>query len=353
MTYKVGVLGTAHGHVNSYCNRWQELPGLGIEVSGAWDHDAARLEQFCERHGVDSFGSAQDLLGRDDIQGVVIAAETSLHADLVESAASAGKAIVLQKPMALTIPEADRIVASVENSGVPFTMAWQMRVDPQNLKMKELMESGTFGQIFMARRRHGLPVGLNPGFADSWHLDPEKNRDIWADDAAHPIDLVYWLFGEPGSVTAELATLYKPTMPMDNGIAVFRYPEGPMVEVCCSFANPASENTTEIIAEKGSIIQNYGDVPSCNIPRPEDSPGLKWFLRQENQWTYSDLPTPAGHGERIASLAKPIAEFLQGKRPPVATAEEGRTALRMLLACYVSTREGQRVRLNDSRIEKV
>ena len=134
---------------------------------------------------------------------------------------------------------------------------------------------------------------------------------------------------------------------------MFRYPHGPLAEVTCSFGNSACENTTEIIGEKGSIVQNYGDVPSCNVPRPKDAPGLKWYLSADGDWTSSDIPTPAGHGERIAALAGPLAEFMRGERPPIATAEEGRTALRMILACYVSTREGRRVDLSDEAIDNL
>jgi hypothetical protein len=76
-------------------------------------------------------------------------------------------------------------------------------------------------------------------------------------------------------------------------------------------------------------------------------------LSDTKQWTCSDIPTPPNHGYRIAGLAEPIAEFLHGRRAPIATAEEGRTTLRMTLACYVSTREGRRVRLDDPAIDKV
>jgi len=353
MPVGIGVLGFAHGHVNAYCTRWSQDPDWGVQVVAGWDHDTDRLQRAVDQHHLAACESAQSLVAREDVRAVVVSAETSMHADLVEVAAQAGKAIILQKPIALTMAEADRIVAVVARTGVPFTMAWQMRVDPQNLKLKELLESGELGQVFMVRRRHGLPVGLNPGFAGSWHLDPACNRDIWADDAAHPIDMINWLFGLPETVTAEMVTLYKPTMPMDNGIAVFRYEGGPLVEVCCSFVNTAAENTTEIICEKGSIVQNYGDVPSCNVPRPEGAAGLKWFLKEKGEWVYSDLPTPQGHGERIAGLAHPFAEFVTGKRGPIATAEEGRTSLKMLLACYVSTREGRRVSLDDPAIVNV
>jgi predicted dehydrogenase len=255
--------------------------------------------------------------------------------------------------MALTLAEADRIVAAVQRHGVPFTLAWQTRVDPQNVKIKEIIRSGVLGKVFMVRRRHGLAVHTWPNYTDLWHLKPELNRDIWADDAAHAIDFIYWLLGVPETVTAEMATLSDPRMPMDNGVAVFRYAGGPLAEVCCSFTCVAAENTTEVIGEKGSIIQNYGDVPSCNVPRLAGACGLKWYTTQAGQWTYSDIASPATHAARIAGLAGPLAEFLRGQRPPIATVEDGRLSLRMTLACYVSTREGRRVRIDEDSIARV
>ncbi len=353
MTVKVGILGFAHGHVNAYCAQWRDHPEYGVKVVAGWDHDAARLARNAGDFGIQPVAEVDALLSSAGIQAVVIASETSMHAGLVERAAAAGKSIIVQKPIALTLGEADRMLAAVQRSGVPFSLAWQMRVDPQNLKIKELVQNGQLGKVFMVRRRHGLATHTWPGFTDLWHAKPELNRDIWADDAAHAIDFIYWLLGAPETVTAEIMSLCDPRLPMDNGVALFRYPDGPLAEVTCSFTCPAAENTTEVIAEKGSIIQNYGDVPSCNVPRPAGACGLKWFSTATGQWTCSDIPSPAGHGERISGLAKPLAEFLRGERPAIATVEEGRVALRMTLACYVSVREGRRVSLDDVLISKV
>ncbi len=351
MACKVGVLGFAHGHVNAYCSLWREKPELGVELVAGWDRQSDRLATAVETHKINGCNSPHDLLR--EVDAVVIASETAFHADLVELAASAGKAIVLQKPMALTMAEADRIVAAVERAQVPFTLAWQMRVDPQNIQIKDLLAAGTLGKVLMVRRRHGLGVHLWPDFAHTWHNDPQLNRDIWADDAAHAIDFVLWLLGVPTTVTAEIETLLDTEIPNDNGIAIFRYSGGPLAEVVCSFTCPAHENTVEIVCSKGTIIQNYGDVPSCNVPRPAGSPGLKWFDTASGNWTLSEIPSPATHFERIASLAAPLAAFMQGDRPAIATAEEGRTALRMVLATYVSAREGKRVRLDDPKVAQV
>lgn len=353
MRIGVGILGFAHGHVGAYCRQWKTRPELGIELRAGWDHDSERLEKSATEFGVAAEGSATALAARNDIDAVVIAAETALHAELVETAAAAGKTIILQKPAALTMAEADRIVAAVAKSKVRFTMAWQMRADPQNIKMRDMLKSNELGRTFMIRRRHCLGVCLDDKFASTWHVAPKWNRDIWADDSSHPSDFIYWLLGMPESVTAEVVSLHNKSMPNDNGISIFRYPDGPLAEVSCSFTCRAGENTTEIVCEHGTIIQNYGDGPSCAVPRPADAIGLKWFSNADKKWIDSGIPSPSSHGERICGLATPLAEFLRGERPPLATAEEGRDVLRMVLASYVSTRRGKRVRLDDKEIGKV
>ena len=339
MTIRLGILGFAHAHVTTYCAEWRRTGA--VQIVAGWDHDTARAGQS----GIEVAGSVGEVLKRVD--AVVIAAETSRHAELVEQAAAAGKAIILQKPIALTLAEADRIVTAVNKAGVPFTLAWQMRVDPHNVQIKSLLASGEFGRVCMLRRRHGLPTQTWKDFDKSWHVQPELNRDIFADDAAHPLDFLYWLRGMPVSVSAELSTLLNPAIVNDTGIVVLRYADGSLGEVACSFVALAGENVTEVICEHGVIIENYGDVPSCNVPRP---PGggvqLKWYLPKTGNWTVSDLPEIKNHGERLTGLAAPLAEFLHGRRPPIATAQEGRDVLRIVLACYDSANQGKRISLN-------
>lgn len=348
----IGIMGFAHGHVNAYCSVWRDRPELDVQVVAAWDHDDARLQANAAAYGLRAYGDIEGFLAQD-MAAVAITSETSLHAELVERAAAAGKAIILQKPMALTMQQADRIVDSVRRAGVPFTMAWQMRVDPQNVRMKELLEGGEFGKTLMIRRRHALATHLWPTFVSLWHNDPAYNRDIWADDAAHPIDFIHWLCGVPDGVYAEIATLLDPRVPNDNGIAIYHYPGGPIAEVVCSFTCGAHENTTEIICEKGTIIQNYGDAPSNENPQTHGAEGLKWWRSDTRTWTESGIPSPAGHGHRIAGLAEPLAQWLHGQRPAIATADEGRTSLRMTLACYVANREARRVRIDDAAVAEI
>ena len=123
-------------------------------------------------------------------------------------------------------------------------------------------------------------------------------------------------------------------MPNDQGIALFDYPDGLLAEVSCSFTAAAGENTTEIVGERGVLVQNWGDAPSAVERFDCAAPSLKWFLRDRGEWVVSDVEAPRAQAERIAGLAGPLA-----------TAAEGRDALRMVLACYEANEEGRRVAL--------
>src|SRR2546429_1228922 len=134
MPIRIGILGFAHGHVDAYINAWKKLPPDEIEIVAGWDHDLLRAGKAAENHHIRMHDKPEDVLVNGNVDAVVIAAETSMHADLAVMAARAHKAIVLQKPMALTLPDADRIAKAVNDHHVPFSLAWQMRVDPQNIE---------------------------------------------------------------------------------------------------------------------------------------------------------------------------------------------------------------------------
>lgn len=168
-----------------------------------------------------------------------------------------------------------------------------------------------------------------------------------ADDAAHPADFLLWLLGMPQSVMAELGTLGNPAIPNDNAIAIFRYANGTFAEISTTFVASAGENVCEVVCEHGTIIANYGDQVSCLNPWPPGAIQLKWFHTADNQWTISDLPDITIQGTRISGLAGPLARFLHGQQPPLATAAEGHQALRMILACYESATTGRRVTFNN------
>ncbi len=343
---RIGVLSFAHGHVNAYCHQIKSFDDA--ELIACWDHDAARGSANAANFGIPFIESLDEILKRTDIDCFMIASETNRHTDLVVAALEAGKDVLLQKPMAITLADCDRIIEAVDRTGRWFSMAFQMRCDPQNIKMKELVESGAIGRIGAIRRRHCIPVLFNKGFVEGpskWHISAEANKGMFFDDATHPIDWLLWMLGrKPVSVIAEIDNVLTDVAPDDTGIAIFRFADGLFAEVFNASVTHASENTTEIYGDKGVIIQNHGDAVSCGI-RPPGAIGIKLFQvdKADQGWQDVGIPIPASHGERIAGVARPFIDALIAGKPMV-TAREGRESIELVLASYRSAETGARVK---------
>lgn len=342
----IGVLSFAHGHVQAYCSRIKGFEDARLVA--AWDDNEERGRESAERHGMAFASSIDGVLGRDDVEAVIVASETNRHADLIEAACAAGKHILCQKPMATTLADCDRIIAAVEKSGVHFQMAFQMRCDPLNQKIKAWLDEGAVGRIGALRRRHCINFLFNPTIAtgpSAWHIDPIANVGMFFDDAVHAADLMYWLMGRPVSVMAEIDNVLTSVAPDDTGIAVYRWPGGAMGALFNASVTLAGENTSEIYGDEGVIIQNYDD----GVSTPHAPPGvaaLKLFRKSTGKWETFDYPVPASHGERIAAVPRPWLDTLLSDAPPTVTARDGRVSVEMCLAAYESAKEGRRVLLS-------
>ncbi|MCP4642284.1 MAG: gfo/Idh/MocA family oxidoreductase, partial [bacterium] len=142
---------------------------------------------------------------------------------------------------------------------------------------------------------------------------------------------------------AEVDNVITNVAPDDNGVAVYRFAKGEMGILFNSSTVYAGENTTEIYGSKGTVIQNYGDGPSCGVPRHPDAPAIRVFRHGAPDWEVPDIAIPSGHGDRIAGVARPWVDTLLNETPPAADAQDGRVALEMVLAAYKASEEGRRI----------
>ena len=341
---KIGVISHAHGHINTYCGQMQNYDD--VELIATWDDDENRGRQNAEKFGLEYRTSAESVVNDPDIDTVMVGVETNRHAEYTIMAAEAGKNILLQKPMATTLEDCDRIIEVVNKSGVMFSMAFQMRQDPVNRKIKELVEEGVVGKIAIVRRRHCIPVLLNPNFVNGpskWHVDPVANIGMYFDDATHPADWFYWIFGRPVSVMAEIDSIVTDIAPDDNGVSIFRFPDGMMGTLFNGSTTVAGVNTTEIYGDEGTIIQDYGDAPSTSAPRTDDAIALKYIRRGDAQWTEFKMDIPSGQGERIAGIPRPFINYIRGLTNERVSPKEGRVSVEMILGAYQSAKTGTRV----------
>ncbi len=338
-----GVLSFAHGHANVYC---QKMLGFeDVKLIACWDDNQERGETAADKFGMSYSPYVEDILANPAIQAVIITCETNRHPEMVIAAAQAGKHILLQKPMAITLADCDRMIAAVAAAGVKFSMAYQMRHDPSNQKMKELVKAGVLGRIGLLRRRHCIPVLFSESFVNGptrWHFDPVKNMGMFMDDASHATDFIHWMLGKPISVMAEIENTLTDIAPDDTGVAIYKFASGAMVELVNSSVTLAGENTTEIYGDKGVLIQNYDDLVSTSIA-PPSAVALKLYTKDDPQWRDLGIAIPANHGERLANVPRPFIDYILHDTQPPVSAQDGRVSVEMVLGAYRSAKAGQRI----------
>jgi predicted dehydrogenase len=228
-------------------------------------------------------------------------------------------------------------------------MAFQMRQDPLNKKIKEWVDNGEVGRISALRRRHCINFLFSEGLKEGpagWHVDPVKNVGMFFDDAVHAADFLYWLLGKPESVVAEIDNVLTNVAPDDTGVAIYRFPGGAFAVLFNASVTLAGENTTEVYGDGGTIIQNWDDGVSTAFA-PKDAAPLKLYRKgQPQQWEEFPLLVPASHGARIMAVPRPFIEMLKSGGEPTATARDGKVSVEMCLAAYQSAKEGRRVSLS-------
>ena len=339
MNRTVGIYGLAHGHVLQYIDVLKTTKN--IKIVGIYDHEEHRMNDIHFKYNLPKFKKSKELLNQK-LDVVIVGSETSYHLQAIKEICNYGIDIILQKPFATSLNDAKKIIEYLKNSESRLYLAWQMRVDPQNLKIKEIVENKIIGDILIFRRKHTLPTHRMPAFENSWHVKKDLNIGMWADDAAHPIDYLYSIFGKADTVYCDIDSLVNSSIPDDNGIAIFRYTNGMFAEIMCSFTSDIGETTTEIIGTNGYLVQYYGDLTSCN-QKHEYSKTLKWKIHGDENWTYSDIKSPKKHVSRIRSLVPEFLSFINGKipPPPISYFE----SLKMTLDCYESSKKGEKIRI--------
>lgn len=340
----IGIVSFAHGHANLYCQRLATYDD--VRLVACWDDDSARGSAAAEQYGMRYSPHLESLLDDPAIHAVIVTCETNRHAEMVLAAARAGKHILCQKPMALTLADCDRMAAAVGQAGVSFMMAFQMRHDPSNQRIKELVASGAIGKVGMLRRRHCIPVLFNESFVNGptrWHIDPEQNMGMFMDDASHATDFIHWILGKPVSVMAEIENTLTDVAPDDTGVAIYRFAGGALAVLLNSSVTLAGENTTEVYGDQGVIIQNHDDLPSTNVPLPPHPIALKLYTRTRPEWEDLGIAIPSSHAERIAAVPRAFVDCLRQEIDPPATAVDGRVSVEMVLGAYRSAQAGRRV----------
>ena len=304
--------------------------------------DRARAEECAAQFGVPCLTEYEALLARNDIQAVCICTPSGLHAEQAIAAARAGKHVLVEKPMALTLADADAMIAACEQNGVRLGVALQRRTDPTFQRVYAAVGAGQLGRLV-------LGMVSVPYLRAQSYYDSAAWRGTWALDGGgalmnqgiHLIDLLLWLMGDGVEVWASAATLAHAIEVEDCVAATLRFANGALGSVVATTAAATGfPHRVEIYGDRGGLqIEGEQVVRWEGAGRPADE-GANIAAAPAVTAGAGASPTgigAVGHTRLLADFTNAIRDG----RDPLVTGREGRRSLALVLAIYDSARTGQ------------
>jgi len=317
----------------------ERTPGARLVAVGR--SDLARAEETATQFGVPCLADYTALLARDDVDAVCICTPSGLHAEQTIAAARAGKHVLVEKPMALTLADADAMIAACAQAGVRMGVALQRRTEPEFQRLQAAIAAGELGRLVLGSI--SMPYLRRQSYYDSaawrgtWALD---GGGALMNQGIHLVDLLLWLAGDAAEVRATAATLAHAIEVEDCLTATLRFVNRALGSIIATAAAaPGFPHRVEIYGERGGV-----QIEGEQIVRWEGSGARE--PRSQNQ-----APIAAGAGASptgigAAGHTRLLEDFvaaIRDRREPVAPGREGRRSLALVLAVYEAARTGQSV----------
>ncbi len=311
------------------------------ELVGVCDINPAALEAASGRTGAPGFRTLDAMLAKTDADVVILATPSGLHADQAVQVAEAGRHVMTEKPMATRWQDGKRMVHACDLAGVHLFVVKQNRRNATLQLVKRAVEKRRFGRIYMVNINvfWTRPQAYYDGAA--WRGTWEFDGGAFMNQASHYVDLLDWLIGPVESVQAYTATLARNIQVEDTGVVSIRWRTGALGSMNVTMLTyPKNlEGSVTIIGEKGTV--RVGGVAVNRIdhwqfadPDPDDA--------MVEQASY-DTTSVYGFGHPL--YYDNVIQSLRGEAAPDTDGREGLHSLEILIATYLSARDGRRVAL--------
>ena len=307
----------------------------GAELIACADLNPASAETFAEKHQIQALPDWNALLQNPDIDAVCICTPSGTHAPLAIEALNAGKHVVLEKPMGLTVAQCDDIIAAAEKSNKHITVISQLRTEPDIIRAKELIESGALGKIIMAQL-HMCYYRPESYFMGSWRgTKAMDGGGALMNQGIHGVDLLLYLAGDVKSVYAVSKTLVRDIEVEDTLSAVLEFQSGATgVIQATTSVYPGYPRRLDLNGDKGSITLEEGSVVKWDIQNNTKQD----IVLQPTMFSSAATPTAISVDNHRKQFADVIRALKTGTKPLI-DIYEGRRPVDLILAIYKSAEE--------------
>jgi UDP-N-acetyl-2-amino-2-deoxyglucuronate dehydrogenase len=337
-TFRLALVGCGRISRNHF-EALTRVPGLAL--SAVCDVDPERARQAGEQQSVPWFRSYEEMLAQAPCEIVCIATPSGLHAEQGILAAKAGKHVIVEKPMAITLSAADDLVHACDAAGVHLFVVKQNRLNATVQLLRRAVDKGRFGRIYLANCTVHWARPQEYYDQAPWRGTWEFDGGAFMNQASHYVDLIQWLVGPVESVIAKTATLARRIETEDSGIAILKFRSGALgaIEVTMLTYPRNLEGSITVLGETGSV-----KIGGTAVNRIEH-----WaFASYDDDDKLIDAvntspPTVYGFGHE--AYYRNVLAVLRGEAKPDTDGRAGRKSLELILGIYESAKTGREVPL--------
>ncbi len=337
---RVGIIGSAFSS-NIHAEALQEVPEA--VVVAACSPNKTHVEEFARKWNIPAtFTDYRKLLDSADVDVLVVGIPNDLHRKVVEAAAEAGKHIILEKPIAHTLADADAMVAATAKRGVKLMYAETICFSPKYVRAKKLVDEGAIGKLYMVKQgeKHSGPHS-------DWFYDVKRSGGgSIMDMGCHGIEWARWMYGKPKpkSVVAHCQRVLhaQRTKGEDNSVIVLEFEGGGIAVIEDSWAKPGGmDDRIELHGTEGVI---YCDLLHGSSMETYSAKGYGYAVEKAGEttgWTFTVFEEAHLYG-----FPHEMRHFIQcviDGTAPQESGEDGRATLEVIYAAYESAGTGKKI----------
>jgi UDP-N-acetyl-2-amino-2-deoxyglucuronate dehydrogenase len=308
--------------------------GAGARLVAVSHYDPSQFAEIEERFGVPCL-NFEEVIGRSDVDVLSICTPSGQHAEQAIQAAEAGKHVLVEKPMALTLRDADRMIEASERAGVKLGVVLNRRAEPIFRRIREAIVEGDLGELTLGVVT--LPYYRGQAYFDSgawrgtWSLD---GGGVLMNQGIHIIDLLVWYLGDPVEVYAFGGTRYRQIEVEDVAASVIHFESGAMATISATTtAEPGFPHRIEIYGTRGGIQVEGESVVRWSLVEPDRArvaPIVGIPAADAGSGGDPRNIAPTGH----IGIVRDFIEAIRAGRLPMVDGAEGRRSLAAVLAIY-------------------
>jgi len=323
-------------HISAVEKHWERA-----EMVAVCDHEPAAVQSAVARTGAKGYGDLAALLADSNADIVILATPSGLHPAQAMEIARSGRHVMTEKPMATRWEDGKRMVQACDAGGVRLFVVKQLRFNATLQALKWAMEENRFGRIYMVTVNVFWSRPQSYYDSSRWRGTWEFDGGAFMNQASHYVDLLDWLIGPVESVQAYTATLARDIEVEDSGVMSVKWRSGALgsVNVTMLTYPKNMESSITVIGEKGTA--RVGGVAGNEIQHWEFADAHP----DDEQIRRGEFPADAPYGYGHPMYYDNVIKVLRGEADPETDGREGLKSLELLIATYLSARDGRRVSL--------